>query len=152
MTLQGDVSNKICLPVKSESLTTLHWSGLEHRYTRSTSFPRRGNSPWISQILYKTTEPRRASHIKYQVYFPRGNPGKLHCVMDSNGTCKVGTWMAKGVINLIKASFIPEGSNRKDRWNCHPQEKVARTESAVSSGQNPNKDSVWKERGRLLFL
>lgn len=56
--------------------------------------------------------------------------------------------MAKGVINLIKAPFIPEGSNRKGRWNCHPQEKVARTENAVSSGQNPNKDLVWKERGK----
>lgn len=145
--MQRDASIK-CIYLWNQSLTTLCWAGLEHRHSRSTSFPRRGNSPQISQILYKTTEPWRASHIKYQVYFPRGKLGKLHCVMDSNGTCKVGTRMAKGVINLIKAPFIPEGSNRKDRWNWHSQEKVARTETAVSSRQNPNKDLVWKEQGK----
>lgn len=56
--------------------------------------------------------------------------------------------MAKGIINLIKAPFIPEASKRKGRWNCHLQEKVARAEAAATNGQNHNKDLVWKEQGK----
>lgn len=37
--------------------------------------------------------------------------------MDSNGICEMGTWMAKGIINLIKAPFIPKVAKGKDRWN-----------------------------------
>lgn len=72
----------------------------------------------------------------------------LRCVMDSNGTSKVSTWMAKGIINLIKAPFIPEASKGKGRWNYHLQEKVARAEAAATSGQKHNKDLVWKEQGK----
>lgn len=39
--------------------------------------------------------------------------------MNSNSICKVGTWMAKDIINLIKAPFIPEAAKGKDSWNHH---------------------------------
>lgn len=53
--------------------------------------------------------------------------------------------MAKGIINLIKAPFIPEASKEKGRWNCHLKEKVARADTAAISGQNHSKVLVWKE-------
>lgn len=68
--------------------------------------------------------------------------------MDSNGTPKVSTWMVKGIINLIKAPFIPEGCKEKGRWNCCLQEKVARAEAAATSGQNHSEDLFWKEQDK----
>lgn len=56
--------------------------------------------------------------------------------------------MAKGIINLIKAPFIPEASKEKGRWNCHLKEKVARADTAAIGGQNHSKVLVWKEQGK----
>lgn len=71
---------------------------------------------------------------------------KLHCVMDSNRISKVSTWIAKGIINLIKASFIPESSKGKGRWNCHLHEKADKVEGAAIDGQNHIEDLVWKKK------
>lgn len=64
-------------------------------------------------MLCKTAEPWKASHFRCWICFPQGKLGKHHCTMDSNHTAKVSTWMAKGIINLIKAPFIPEASGGK---------------------------------------
>lgn len=62
--------------------------------------------------------------------------------MDSNSTSKVSTWMAKGIINLIKAPFIPEASQGKGRLNCNLEEEAAREDAAAISGQEHSKDLV----------
>lgn len=55
--------------------------------------------------------------------------------------------MAKDIINLIKAPFIPEAAKGKDRRNHHLWEKVAKTEAAATRAQN-HKDLIWKEQGK----
>lgn len=104
------------------------------------------------QMLCKTAEPWKASHFRCWICFPQGKLGKHHHKMDSKCMAKVSTWMAKGIINLIKAPLISETSGGKaGRTSSYkrrlPEQRllplVGRTQIKTLCGITRYKKHLW---------